>query len=284
MTHIITSKFDDGLSGCKLKLLNNTTLRKYSSSEEYNSRLLKQIYKQNFFYNLILKNIDTPKVLNVNKENLCFFDMEYIPGMSFYDFFSSANKENIDFVIETLFSYFDYTSSRFKMVESNIQILDKIQTLKENSQYKNFIDYLENLIKGNPIIVPNTFCHGDLTFSNILFHPNRLFFIDFLDCYVDSFLCDLVKIKQDLYYLWSLKVQNLCSVRVIQIYRHIWKKLEDRYEYFIRTTSFDVLDAMNILRLEPYLTNSHQRVILKRVLSSTKLYEEFNHSYGREII
>jgi tRNA A-37 threonylcarbamoyl transferase component Bud32 len=284
MTHIITSKFDDGLSGCKLKLLSNTTLRKYSSSEEYNSRLLKQVDKQNFFYNLILKNIDTPKVLNVNKENLCFFDMEYVPGLSSYDFFSSARKENIDFVIETLFGYFDYTSSRFKMVESNIQILDKIQTLKENSSHKNFIEYLENLIQENPVMVPNTFCHGDLTFSNILFHPNRLFFIDFLDCYVDSFLCDLIKIKQDLYYHWSLKVQNLSSVRVIQTYRYIWEKLEDRYEYFIHRSSFDVLDAMNILRIEPYLTNSHQQSILNKVITSTKLYEEFNHSYGREII
>jgi tRNA A-37 threonylcarbamoyl transferase component Bud32 len=284
MTHIITSKFDNGLSGCKLKLLNNTTLRKYSSSEEYNSRLLKQIDKQNFFHKLILKNIDTPKVLNVNKENLCFFDMEYIHGMSFYDFFSSANKEDIDFVLETLFCYFDYTSSCFKMVESNIQILDKIQTLKQNSHHKNFIEYLENFIKKNPVIVPNTFCHGDLTFSNILFHPNRLFFIDFLDCYVDSFLCDLVKIKQDLYYHWSLKVQNLSSVRIIQIYRYLWGKLEERYEYFIHTTSFDVLDAINILRIEPYLTNLHQQSILNKVITSNKLYEEFNHSYGREII
>ena len=284
MTHIITSKFDDGLSGCKLKLLSNTILRKYSSSEQYNPRLLKQVDKQNFFYNLILKNIDTPKVLNINKENLCFFDMEYVPGLSSYDFFSSACKENIDFVIETLFGYFDYLSSRFKMVDVTNQVLNKIQVLKENSSHKNFIEYLENIIKENPIIVPNTFCHGDLTFSNILFHPNRLFFIDFLDCYVDSFLCDLIKIKQDLYYHWSLKVQNLSSVRMIQTYRYIWEKLEDRYEYFILRSSFDVLDAMNILRIEPYLTNLHQQSILNKVITSTKLYEEFNHSYGREII
>jgi hypothetical protein len=283
MTHIIASKFDDGLSGCKLELLNNTTLRKYSSSEKYNPRLLKQVDKQNFFYNLILKNIDTPKILNANKEDLCFFDMEYVPGLSSYDFFSSACKENIDFVIETLFGYFDYLSSRFKMVDVTNQVLSKIQTLKENSDHKNFIEYLENLIQENPVIVPNTFCHGDLTFSNILFHPNRLFFIDFLDCYVDSFLCDLVKIKQDLYYHWSLKVQNLSSVRVIQTYRYIWEKLEDRYEYFIHRSGFDVLDAMNILRIEPYLTNLHQQSILNKVITSTKLYEEFNHSHGREI-
>jgi hypothetical protein len=49
MKHIITNKFDSGLSGCKLELLDNNTLRKYSSSPEYNSRLLKQVDKQFFF-------------------------------------------------------------------------------------------------------------------------------------------------------------------------------------------------------------------------------------------
>ncbi len=281
MTYIIKNKFDDGLSGCRLELLNNTTLRKHSSSPEYNSRLLKQVDKQNFFYNLILKNIDTPKVLSINKDS---FDMDYVPALSFYDFFSSASVENIEFVIETLFGYFDFISSRFRMVDVTDEILNKLDSLMSRSNYKNFIRYLKKLVEEEQIMVPNTFCHGDLTFTNILFHPNRLFFIDFLDSYVDSFLCDLVKIKQDLYYLWSLKIQNLSSVRMIQTYRHIWEKLENRYEYYIEKISFNVLDAINILRIEPYLTNSQQRIILDKVVSSTRLYEEFNHSYGREIV
>jgi hypothetical protein len=281
MTHIIRNKFDGGLSGCKLELLNNTTLRKYSSSPEYNSRLLKQVDKQNFFYNLILKNIDTPKVLSVNKDS---FDMDYVPALSFYDFFSSASVENIEFVIETLFGYFDFISSRFRMVDVTDEILNKLNSLMPRSHHKNFIRHLKKIVESESIVVPNTFCHGDLTFNNILFHPNRLFFIDFLDSYVDSFLCDLVKIKQDLYYLWSLKIQNLSSVRMIQTYRYIWEKLESRYEYYIEKISFDVLDAINILRIEPYLTNPQQTIILNKVITSTKLYDEFDSSYGREIV
>lgn len=280
MTYIIKNKFDGGLSGCKLELLNNTTLRKYSSSPEYNSRLLKQVDKQNFFYNLILKNIDTPKVLSVNQNS---FDMDYVPALSFYDFFSSASVENIEFVIETLFGYFDFISSRFRMVDVTDEILNKLDSLISKSHHKNFIRHLKKIVESESIVVPNTFCHGDLTFNNILFHPNRLFFIDFLDSYVDSFLCDLVKIKQDLHYLWSLRIQNLSSVRMIQTYRYIWEKLEDRYEYYIEKISFDVLDAINILRIEPYLTNPQQTIILDKVVSSTKLYEEFNSSYGGKV-
>mgnify|MGYP007025871952 CR=1 FL=1 len=72
------SNLKSGLSGCKLELLDNLSLRKYSSSMEYNSRLSSQIEKQKLFSNFILKNIDTPKIYNSNFESLYYFDMEYI--------------------------------------------------------------------------------------------------------------------------------------------------------------------------------------------------------------
>ena len=71
------SNLKSGLSGCKLELLDNLSLRKYSSSMEYNSRLSSQIEKQKLFSNFILKNIDTPKIYNSNFESLYYFDMEY---------------------------------------------------------------------------------------------------------------------------------------------------------------------------------------------------------------
>jgi hypothetical protein len=122
-----------------------------------------------------------------------------------------------------------------------------------------------------------------LTFNNIIFHKNRLFFIDFLDSYVDSFFCDIVKLKQDLYYLWSLKVQDEETVRIVQIYSYIWKKLNQRYNKYIDTKGFEILDVMNTLRIEPYLTNDNQRDILDTIIKSTQLYEKFNYSNGRQI-
>ena len=121
------------------------------------------------------------------------------------------------------------------------------------------------------MIVPHTFCHGDLTFANIIFHKNRLFFIDFLDCYVDTFLSDLVKLKQDLHHLWAVRNQDVYSNRIHQIYQYIWDKLEVRYESFMNE-SFHILDAMNALRIEPYLTSDDQRVILEGIVKSTELY------------
>ena len=69
-----------GLSGCKIEMVDNHTIKKYSSGLNYNQRLSKQIDKQIFFSNKILKSIYVPKVKNVNKENLYYFEMEYVTG------------------------------------------------------------------------------------------------------------------------------------------------------------------------------------------------------------
>ena len=39
-------------------------------------------------------------------------------------------------------------------------------------------------------------CHGDLTYENMIIKQNNLYFIDFLDGYVDSKLLDISKIFQ----------------------------------------------------------------------------------------
>jgi thiamine kinase-like enzyme len=275
--------FSSGLSGCKIELLDNKVVRKYSSSLDYNSRLILQIDKQNLFSNLIFKNITTPKVLNVTRDNLYYFDMEYIPGKSFYDYFSVASNSNIKFVLETIFEYFDTLIDNYKTVNVQTNILKKIKSLKEKTLLNEYLNYLENYVTKNKIIIPKTFCHGDLTFNNIIFHKKRLFFIDFLDSYIDSFLCDLIKLKQDLFYLWGLTIENKKSIRVYQIYSYIWEKIEQRYFEYINNINFDILDALNLLRLEPYLTNDYQRSILNEIIKTTKLYEKFNNTNGGEI-
>jgi tRNA A-37 threonylcarbamoyl transferase component Bud32 len=269
-----------GLSGCHLELQNDKVLRKYSSSIEYNSRLLLQIQKQVLFSQRIFKNVDTPKIHNIGEN---YFDMEYIPGHTFFEFFSTCSVNDIEFVIDTLFHYFDSLLSNYHSINIKFNIMEKINHLRDKTFYKDYLETIESLVGTSNVYVPKTFCHGDLTFTNIIFHKNRLFFIDFLDCYVDSFISDLIKLRQDLYYLWSIKIQKIQSNRIEQIYKHIWHKLYQRYFEFINTDSFHILDAMNILRIEPYLTSSHQRTILDTIIKSTELYAVFSSSYGRKI-
>ena len=278
-TQSITNKLKTGLSGCSLELINDRVLRKHSPSIEYNSRLLMQAEKQKVFSNRIYKNVDAPKVYDIQSD---YFDMEYIPGNTFSEFFSTASVNDVEFVVQTLFDYFDSLISTSRMVDATNKILKKLESLKEKTFHKEYIEFLRKYVESNKIIVPHTFCHGDLTFSNIIFHKNRLFFIDFLDCYVDTFLSDLVKIKQDLDYFWALKTWNVHTHRLEQIYRFAWNELENRYSSFMYEP-FDILDVMNILRIEPYLTSEDQRVILDRIIKSTKIYANFISSNGGPI-
>ena len=279
ITQSITNKLETGLSGCSLELINDRVLRKHSPSIEYNSRLLMQAEKQKVFSNRIYKNVDAPKVYDIQSD---YFDMEYIPGNTFSEFFSTASVNDVEFVVQTLFDYFDSLISTSRMVDATNKILKKLDSLKEKTFHKEYIEFLRKYVESNKIIVPHTFCHGDLTFSNVIFHKNRLFFIDFLDCYVDTFLSDLVKIKQDLDYFWALKTWNVHTHRLEQIYRFAWNELENRYSSFMYE-HFDILDVMNILRIEPYLTSEDQRVILDRIIKSTKIYANFISSNGGPI-
>ena len=267
------TKLNTGLSGCSLELINDRVLRKHSPTTDYNPRLLSQADKQVVFGSRIYKNIDAPKVCDIQKNPFLknYFDMEYISGKNFEDFFSTASVNDIEFVVSTLFDYFDTLISTARSVDATKQILDKIDSLKEKSSYQKYIEFLRKYVEDRRIIVPHTFCHGDLTFANIIFHKNRLFFIDFLDCYVDTFLSDLVKLKQDLHHLWAVKNQDVYTVRIHQIYEHIWDKLEVRYTDYL-TESFHILDVLNALRIEPYLTSDSQRVILEGIVKSTELY------------
>ena len=272
------TKLNTGLSGCKLELVDGL-LRKHSPYAEYDSRLISQAEKQIVFSKRIYKNIEAPKV---HEMEVYWFDMDYVSGQNFEEFFSTASINDVEFVVSTLFEYFDELISTARNVDASNKILKKIDSLKEKTSYSKYIEFLKKYVEDNQIVVPHTFCHGDLTFANIIFHKNRLFFIDFLDCYVDTFLSDLIKLKQDLYHLWAVKNQNSYSIRIHQIYKYLWDKLEDRYSSYM-DKSFQVLDVMNALRIEPYLTSKRQNVILEDIVKSTELYAISNSSDGGAI-
>lgn len=279
----VERKLETGLSGCKLELIDSNILRKHSSSESYNKRLELQVKKQELFSNQVFRNVETPKVLSKTDS---YFDMEYVSGRSFDEYFSVCSLNDIDFVLNSLFEYFDglISNARYYNAEvSKKRLLEKIDSLMSGTQHSSDLGHVRQIVRTISMKIPQTFCHGDLTFTNVLFNKNRLYFIDFLDCYIDSFLSDLIKLKQDLYYHWSLDVQGIQNLRIRQIYSFLWKQLEERYKKYVETIEFDCLDILNTLRLEPYLTNENQRIIIKRMLKCSSLYGNISCTDGGEI-
>lgn len=278
------TNLESGLSGCKIELLNSNTLRKHSSSKEYNKRLELQIKKQSLFSHFVFRNLDAPKIYQVNRRDIISFDMEYVSGFSFDEYFLHTSIGDVENVLQSLFDYLDFLIENSKIYHENVSkkiIYEKLISL--DVENKNFLYHISCKVVDNDLKVPYSFCHGDLTFANIIFHPKRLYLIDFLDSFIDSYLVDFAKLKQDLHYHWNLKIQNKNNLRLYQIYHYLWQNIERRYSKYLNTTSFHIIDAMNLLRIEPYLTNDKHRFILKTLVEKTDLYEDFNRADGREI-
>ena len=274
------TNLNSGLSGCGIELINDDVLRKHSSSREYNKRLLSQIKKQSLFSHFVLQNIDSPRIYSVHKDDIYSFDMEYVSGFSFDEYFLHTNVVDVDNVLQSLYGYFDFLIDNSKLYHKEVSksiINKKIDSMPQSE----FLSYIKEQVKD--VRVPYSFCHGDLTFANIIFHPKRLYFIDFLDSFIDSYVVDFAKIKQDLYYCWNLKVQSTNNLRIHQIYSYIWEKLLRKYNTILETKEFKILDSLNLLRIEPYLTDERQCSILKTLVKHTDLYEDFSRPNGREV-
>lgn len=276
-------KLTGGISGCDVVLDESGIVTKTTNTKSYKERINAQGHKQLLFSKFILKNISTPKVIEIGEN---FIKMEYVKVKSSNDFFNDSTRNDVNFISDSLCDYISFLKDRSKFYNTGTSklIKDKIKSLRNKTKHKDIIDHLlKKLETMNTEEIPYSFCHGDLTFSNILFHKNRLYFIDFLDTFINSYLLDLTKLKQDLYYNWSEKVDSTDDIRTTQIKRYIWKKIYEQNKDIIDSEWFIFFDILNILRIEPYLKNEHQRDVFEEILKGTTYYENFNTTNGRKV-
>lgn len=281
------SNLNIGLSGCKLELLSENIIRKHSKDLSYNYRLQLQSVKQANFTNFQFPNINAPKVLHYNFENLNYFDMEYCTGENVFQFFEYCSLEEAQEILQIIFQYFDYLiENSFQCDDTYVKniIIAKLSSLLQISNYSEILNVIiENYDSLGISNIKGSFCHGDLTFGNMLFAKNQIYFIDFLDSFIDSYLIDFAKIKQDLFYHWIAKINDNDSMRVLQIFSYFWYNISNRYYDIIYSQAFDLIDFMNLIRIEPYV-NEKNRLFLRHCIESHKYYVNFNCSNGRSII
>jgi hypothetical protein len=109
--------------------------------------------------------------------------------------------------------------------------------------------------------------------------------LDFLDSYIESWVIDLIKIKQDLFYHWNIKKDcDTLNLRSVQISYFLWEKIEDRYKDLINSEEFKILEVLNFLRIYPYAKTQKEIILLENTIKKTPIYEEFNNPYGGKII
>lgn len=256
-----------GHSGCTVEVVENfddICIRKSTRNLDYINRLKEQIAKQKKF-SKTFKSAKVPAVYGeYQSPRLYYAEMEYIAGLDIFSFIDLAGKDQLDRFFCLLESFLTESIAYSQLCDFPIlKIQNKLDSLEKDLSINLpcaivYIDRLRTILNYESFSkIPIGFCHGDLTFSNILIESEceNLFFIDFLDSFIETPLQDIVKIKQDVVYYWSVqKVTtrfDLCRAKMS--FTYINKKLDK----FITNNSIDnsvlsVLQAVNFMRILPY--------------------------------
>ena len=245
-----------GHSGFKISLISDHTVRKASTTKEGSARLVKQAEKQKNFTNT--SDFITPRVLNEGYENECYyFDMELMNFTDFISYFQTSNKNKIDYVARKIISFIESNiiKSYFQPIDVSL-INGKLEEIKKTVAEPDYAAINEILNK-EEIVIPTGTSHGDFTFSNILFDAeNReICLIDFLDDYIETPLNDIVKIRQDTKFKWSLLLynKNFDLVKMNTILRYIDNKIHTHFlQYDFYKKSYSLFELVNLLRVVRY--------------------------------
>ncbi|MBR4059739.1 MAG: phosphotransferase [Lachnospiraceae bacterium] len=246
-----------GHSGCKILLcedFDKVFVRKISGSKEYNSRLEIQAKKQAKFKGGIVK---APKVYDCGytNEGLFFFDMEYIRGITLSEYISRMEIGKIKgFVDALLSSVLNIDGANEVDITPFVKKIDSLKkTLygKTNTIVDHALDILDthdwNLFK-------KSFCHGDMTLENIIIKGDKVYLIDFLDSFYDSWLIDAGTLLQDVLCMWSYRYQEFVEINTVIRLRVFKDILVDSIHEKMGKSYIEIYYALllKLIRIYPY--------------------------------
>ena len=276
-----------GHSGCDISVVREqNVLYVYKSTYDpkYVARLLKQASKQQEASTVEYQHIRVPKIFDVSSdEHRATIKMQYIYSKNFVAYVEQSGFEQIDYLIHAI-EYFvekELAQSPVQRVPREV-FIEKFEDVRRKTLCKpEMADdaCVKELLERSAELfgslgdweIPVGVCHGDLTFSNILFNGNNYFLIDFLDSYVETPLQDIVKIRQDTCYCWSplMYQQPYDSVRLQIVFDKIDSEVDTyfatQYEWYRRF--YKPMQLMNLLRILPYATERRIIEYLKTIIS-----------------
>lgn len=275
-----------GHSGCQIDVVREGSelfVYKSSCDPKYLDRLVLQAEKQKAASIPELQHIRVPKVHEIRlTDSSVNVKMDYVYSRNFVEFFEQAGFEQVNYLIDALIKYLEMEIGQSPLTTVRREIVsDKFYDVKnktlENEHLKSDNEIEAILEKSqkvfnelNDITIPVGLCHGDLTFSNILFNGNNYYLIDFLDSFIESPLLDIVKIRQDTAWLWSqlMYVRPCDTIRLRIAFNKIDKKLDEyfnsKYEWYTRY--YKPLQLMNFLRILQYAHEPRVIDYLKRAI------------------
>lgn len=283
-----------GHSGCHIYLIEdddgNVFVRKISKDKEYNERLKLQCEKQDSFCS---DKIQAPAVLKCGytNEGLYFFDMEYIQGITLAEYIKTIEIGKVRSIVESLVS--SIIPSKILLPKLNdipdvsrifsnkLSGLRKTLSPKNNSVINKALDLLESHDWSK---MTYSKCHGDMTLENIIIKNDKIYFIDFLDSFYDSWFLDIGTLLQDVQVMWSYRFQKDVSMNTVLrliVFRDLLideiKKVNPEYVIEIYYALLQKL-----IRIYPYtkndltynFLNEKTRLVISDILKLEKVQEE----------
>lgn len=277
-----------GHSGCEIEVVRedrDLVVYKTTDDPTYAPRLVNQAKKQIEAGNFEYQHIRVPVIFDVQQGSCgASIKMEYVYSKNFVEYFENAGFEQINYLIKALEYYLEkeISASEMSFVASSV-LTDKFIDVKKKSlsnkaligdnEVIELLEKSENVFSNiGDLYMPVGRCHGDLTFSNILFNGNNYYLIDFLDSFIESPMLDIVKLRQDTAYRWSqlMYTRSFDSVRLRIVSEKIDKEIDDffsrKYDWYTRY--YQPLQLMNFLRIIQYAHEPSVINFLKKTIYS----------------
>lgn len=276
-----------GHSGCQIEVVRDGGLLfvdKSSRDPKYLDRLVRQAEKQLEASLPEYQHIRIPKIHKIDRTaDMVNVRMDYVYSRNFVEFFEQAGFEQVGYLINALKMYIEKEIEQSPLTTVSREIItEKFEDVKKKTlsnkhlqgdkDVEKMIERSERVFDAlTDMIIPVGMCHGDLTFSNILFNGNNYYLIDFLDSFIESPLLDIVKIRQDTAWLWSqLMYVNPCdTIRLHIAFGKIDKEFDayfsSRYEWYNKY--YRHLQLMNFLRILQYAHEPAVIDYLKRTIN-----------------
>jgi len=233
-----------GHSGCKLERKGDLVV-KTSPNYDYNIRIANS-------YEKIVRQKKTvfrvPRsALKMNCDGLLQLEMEYIGGELAIDRLIRSPEIALAFAVN-LVTFVEGNKTGKNTIVTEDMLSRKLYAIGDLDG----VESLKRLGKFS-IRLPSGYCHGDLTFSNIIFADGGgVYFIDHLDSYIESPAMDYIKLFQDIDYFWSTRYSGETTLefhRAMSIMRNVILGAIENEEWFKYSR---VLQYVNLARIIPY--------------------------------
>lgn len=282
-----------GHSGCSVEVIRDGRelyIDKRTCSPGYFSRLIAQAQKQRRAVDLYrTPYIKVPEILNITSSDVVSVKMNYVYSMNFVEYFESAGLSQISHFIDTFIALCTEEIDLSEMAQIKWDVLtDKLidvrakcltnQSLHDDPEVSILLACIEKrfLTGTGDFEIPVGICHGDLTLSNILFNNNAYYLIDFLDSFVETPLMDIVKLRQDTAFGWSLLMYTHAydKIRMKIIMEKIDKAFDTHFSKYVwYRRYYSIFQLINFLRILQYAREPRVIDYLKTVIK--ELFDEF---------